>query len=135
MSGESDLLTLLATLEPVVSPEVYVFVSRAEATYGAGGELEPIGCFIEREGLSLIVPKERADNAGEEYDGEFALISLGVHSDLQAVGLTAAVASALAEHGISANVVAAFCHDHIFVPAARVSDAVVVLSQLANESE
>ena len=50
-----------------------------------------------------------------------------VHSSLAAVGLTAAVAAALADHGISANVVAAFYHDHIFVPAERAEEALAAL--------
>lgn len=135
MSGTSDLPTLLATLAPVVSPQVYVFLSRPLATYGVGVELDPIATFSEKEGLTLIVPKERADRAGEDYDGEYALISLSVHSDLQAVGLTAAIAGALSERGISANIVAAFYHDHIFVPWSRVDDAVTALSQLAADNQ
>ena len=135
MSGTSDLPTLLATLAPVVSPQVYVFVSHPLATYGAGVELEPIATFSEKEGLTLVVPKDRADTAGEDYDGEFALISLSVHSDLHAVGLTAAIASAFSEQGISANIVAAFYHDHLFVPLSRVDDAVAALSQLAADNQ
>ena len=46
----------------------------------------------------------------------FKLITLTVHSSLKSVGLTAAVTSKLAEYEISANVVAAYYHDHIFVP-------------------
>lgn len=135
MRGTSDLPTLLATLAPVVAPQVYVFLSRPMATYGAGAELDPIATFAEQEGLTLVVPKTRADMAGEHYDGEYALISLSVHSDLQAVGLTAAIAGALSERGISANIVAGFYHDHIFVPASRADDAVAALSQLATVNQ
>lgn len=135
MSGTSDLPTLLATLAPVVSPHVYVFLTRPLATYGVGAELDPVATFAEMEGLTLIVPKERADAAGEEYVGEFALISLGVHSNLQAVGLTAAIAGALSERGISANIVAAFYHDHLFVPLSRVDDAVAALSQMSADNQ
>ena len=135
MSGISDLSILLASLSPVVSPDVYVFLSRPLATYGVGVELDPIATFSENEGLTLVVRKERADAAGERYDGEYGLISLSVHSDLQAVGLTAAIAGALSERGISANIVAAFYHDHIFVPLSRVGDAVTALSQLAARNQ
>jgi hypothetical protein len=55
------------------------------------------------------------------------MITLNVHSSLEAIGLTAAVAGRLALHGISANVVAAYYHDHIFVPTADAERAVVVL--------
>jgi len=135
MSGTSDLPSLLASLSPVVSSHVYVFLTRADATYGDGVELDPIATFSENEGLTLIVPRDRADSAGEEYDGEYALISLGVHSDLQAVGLTAAVAGALTDRGISANIVAGFYHDHLFVPLSRVDDAVAALIQLTAKNQ
>ena len=49
-------------------------------------------------------------------DERFAWITLGVESPLTAVGLTAAVSTALAEAGIACNVVAAMRHDHVFVP-------------------
>jgi hypothetical protein len=58
------------------------------------------------------------------------MITLRVHSSLAAVGLTAAVAAALSDHGISANVVAAYCHDHIFVPADRAEEALAALRSL-----
>ena len=135
MSGISDLPTLLASLSPVVSPSVYVFLTRPSAAYGDGADLHPLATFAESEGLTLVVKKERADAAGERYHGEFGLISLGVHSDLQAVGLTAAIANALSEHGISANIVSAFYHDHLFVPLSRVNDAMTVLSELAIDNE
>lgn len=135
MNGISDLSRLLASLSPALSPETYVFLTRPAAVYGDGAELEPIASFVEREGLTLIVPKDRADRAGESYAGEFGLISLGVHSDLEAVGLTAAIASALSERGISANVIAGFYHDHLFVPVSRTGEAMTILRQLAESDQ
>jgi hypothetical protein len=60
----------------------------------------------------------------------FRRIALGVQSSLEAVGLTAAVAGALARQGISANMVAAFHHDHVFVPADRAEEALACLLDL-----
>ncbi len=59
--------------------------------------------------------QEAAEKAQLAYESKFNQITLTVHSSLDAVGLTAAVATKLASYGISANVVAAYYHDHIFV--------------------
>ena len=135
MSGISDLPTLLASLSPIVSPSAYVFLTMPSAAYGDGADLHPLATFTESEGLTLIVQKELADAAGERYHGVFGLISLSVHSDLQAVGLTAAIANALSELGISANIVSAFYHDHLFVPLSRVDDAMTALARMANDNK
>jgi hypothetical protein len=62
------------------------------------------------------------------------MITLTVHSSLAAVGLTAAFSARLAREGIGANVVAAFHHDHIFVPAADAERALAALKALHRES-
>jgi uncharacterized protein len=64
-------------------------------------------------------------------EGEWARISLEVHSSLSAVGLTAALSRALAEADISANIVAGLRHDHLFVPWNRREEAVVCLKALS----
>jgi hypothetical protein len=64
----------------------------------------------------------------------FACITITINSSLEAVGLTAAMSAALASHGISANVVAAYHHDHIFVPADRADDAIKALKDLQQRS-
>ena len=63
--------------------------------------------------------------------GGWARITLGVHSSLAAVGLTARVAESLTAHGISANMVAAFHHDHVFVPWDRRDEALIILDNLS----
>lgn len=131
MSGVTNLETLIKSMKPVLDLRRFVFVSRAQARYGDGLELSPIAAFEETEGLTLIVPKEHADLANENYEGIFRMISLAVHSSLEAVGLTAAVSQKLTEHGISANVVAAFYHDHVFVPESKAQDALDALKNLS----
>ncbi len=64
-------------------------------------------------------------------EGEWARISLEVHSSLNAVGLTAALSKALAEADISANIVAALRHDHLFVPWDRREEALARLKALS----
>jgi hypothetical protein len=89
-----------------------------------------LATFREAEGTTLIVPWERA----EEFDvcsEPMARITLNIHSSLEAVGLTAAVSQALASEAISANVVAGFYHDHIFVPQTAGERAVACLTLLS----
>ncbi len=135
MSGTSDLQKLLSTLQPVLKQGEFVFISHPKAIYGDGAHLNPIAAFLEREGLTLIVPRETADESGKSYNGVFRMVTMKVHSDLAAVGLTAAVAQTLAERNISANVVAAYHHDHIFVPADRADDAIAALEELMTDNQ
>jgi len=80
--------------------------------------------------LTLILPVEVAQQARLQFESRFRQITLTVHSSLAAVGLTAAVATKLASHDISANVVAAYYHDHIFVPAEKAESALLALKEL-----
>lgn len=134
MSGIVALGDLLASMAPVLQEGEFAFVTFPGSSYGAHAELSPIAAFAEDEGLTLIVPCQRACDAGLDFDGAFRRITLTVHSSLEAVGLTAAVAEALTRRGISANVVAAFYHDHVFVPAKRADEALLALEALASES-
>ena len=134
MSGITDLNLLLSSLNPKLTDSEYVFLTRTDVKESEFAKLEPIATFREAEGLTLIVPRTRAEDAGENYDGVFRMITLQVHSSLSAVGLTALVATSLAKKGISANVVAAFYHDHIFVPAERAADAMDALHEIRARS-
>lgn len=113
MSGETDLSRLLATMRPVLHAEPWGFALAGEGHVLAAGDFALIR---EAEGLTLIAPAARLAALGLEPGPAMARISLTVHSALTAVGLTAATATALASQGISANVVAGFHHDHIFLP-------------------
>lgn len=87
---------------------------------------EARGVFIEDEGVSIILP------AGPDDPGAMRQITLDVHSALDGVGLTAAVATALSIKGIPCNMVAAHHHDHVFVPAAQADAALRVLKTLSS---
>ena len=130
MSAITDLDLLLKSMSPKLLDGEYVFccVDGPLADYL---HLEPMATFREQEGLTLVVPRDKAELGGLAFDGIFRLITLTVHSSLQAVGLTAAFASQLAEHGISANVVAGYYHDHIFVPQEKAHAALQALESLA----
>ncbi len=132
MSGEKELNKLLASIAPLLSDEEYVFCSLVDPDPERIEAMEAIGTFREQEGITVILNREKAEEQCIEYSGIFRCITLRVHSSLEAVGLTAAVATKLAEAGISANVVAGFFHDHIFVPSV---DATAALSSLKELSE
>ncbi len=129
MSGERDLQTLLRTAEPEVRPAA-VRVRRGVGRVAAR-QARARGDDREGGGLTAVVRRERADALGLTYDYVAAWITLRVHSALDAVGLTAAVSTALARAGISCNVIAGFHHDHLLVPANRAAEALETLTNLA----
>lgn len=128
VSGERDLPTLLRNMQPDLRPDRFVFVSVPRVPDG----VEPVATVREDEGVSLVLDQSDADRLGLAYEYVAAMITLRVHSSLAAVGLTAAVAGALAEAGISCNVVAGYHHDHLFVPSDEAQRAVELLRALSN---
>ena len=130
MAGEEDLNMLLAQLNPRLLAGDFVFCTIEKAQYGDSADLQPIASYQEEEGLSLLLSKGAADVAGLAYGSVFSCISLMVHSSLDAVGLTAAVSRRLAAHGISANMIAAYYHDHVYVPKDKAQLAMQVLAAL-----
>ena len=132
MSGERDLTTLLQSMKPEMQEGVFVFCTLPEGK-AIPASLEPVHIFREREGTAFVVRREEADVAGLPYQFASRLITLTVHSSLEAVGFLAAITAPLAEAGISVNAVSAFYHDHLFVPVERAEDAQLVLQKLAGD--
>lgn len=132
MSGETNLARLLQSMTPQLNPGQYVFCC-VPAEYDCSG-LQPIASLRESEGLNLVLPREVADAYNLSYDYVAAWITLEVHSSLAAVGLTASFSTALAQEGISCNVVAGFHHDHLFVPCERAEKALSTLRALSAAS-
>jgi uncharacterized protein len=126
VSEANNLQRLLRNLDPELRPGRFVFTTVPHTPKG----VEPVMTVIEDEGITLVVDQDVADHLELEYEHVAEMITLRVHSGLDDVGLTAAVASALANAGISCNVVAGYFHDHLFVPAGRGEDAVAVLRRL-----
>jgi len=129
MAGETDLQKLLSAMSPELLPDTYVFCT-VQGIYGDYSKLSPLASFSESEGLTLVITEEKAKGAGFSYETTFRAITLTVHSSLNAVGLTAAISSQLAEKGISANVIAAYYHDHIFVQAEKAKSAMDALKNI-----
>jgi hypothetical protein len=134
MAAIVDINELLLAMSPKLQPDEYVFCTlpKGQALYGDYLHLTPLASFNEAEGLTLILTQKMADKAKLLYEGVFKQITLTVHSSLDAVGLTAAVATQLAKHDISANVVAAYYHDHIFVQTNNAQRAMTALAELSS---
>ena len=123
--GERDLVRLLAALAPVVRPVPYVVVE-------TDADIPAAAVLVEDEATTKIVERAVADAHSLQYTYVAAWITCTVESDLEAIGVTAAISRALADAGISCNVLAASRHDHLLVPWHRRADAIAVLSMLAD---
>ncbi len=124
----SNLTLLLQSMEPTLHSGVYVYCSVSHAT--DLGAVTALATFREAEGITMVLPEAEALEAGFPIVFRAAWITLSVHSDLQAVGLTAAFASALGAAGISCNVMAGAYHDHIFVRVEQAQAAMAALRAL-----
>lgn len=131
MSGETNLATLLKTMSPSMMDGEFVFCSFADSVYGEHQQLEPIASFQEAEGLTLVIPVKKANDHDIQYESTYKGITLNVHSSLEAVGLTAAFSKQLTQQGISANVIAGYYHDHIFVQTKDADNAMKALKEMS----
>ena len=129
MAGEKSIAKLLSAMSPTLNDGDYVFCCVADMDLVKGEEI--LGSFREKEGLTVINERNRAQALGLHFEYVAAWITLTVHSALDAVGLTAAFATALGNAGISCNVIAAYYHDHIFVGREDAQRAIEVLEALA----
>ena len=125
---------MIANMTPVLQTGTFVFCSVIHNHDVTDAMKVARGTFIEDEGLSLILPKSEADRLGLSYETPMKQITLMVYSSVEGVGLTAAVAKALAKEKIPANVVAATQHDHVFVPAGMADTAVETLRRLQEKA-
>ncbi len=121
---------MLALMNPLLDVDEVVFCTTADEALAATAQPLALGAFREAEGVSLILPRSAAEALGFLVSLPMRRIELSVNSALDGVGLTAAVASALAEEGVPCNVVAAFWHDHIFVPSQMAERALAALKAL-----
>lgn len=130
MAGILELNTLLKSMNPELKQGEFIFCCLA-GNLADYVHLNPLASYVEEEGLTLILNADTANKAGITYEAKYNLITLNVHSSLEAVGLTAAVSAKLTEHNISANVVAAFYHDHIFVQTDKAQAAMKALGEIS----
>lgn len=123
----SNLGDLIRNMKPILHPGIHVF---CRVPHGLEvPHLNSHGMFREKEGVTLILEEEVAQEKGLEILYRAAWITLMVHSDLYAVGFLAAVLGLLARNGISCNVISGASHDHLFVPLEK---GLVALTLLLN---
>lgn len=130
MTAITDLDILLKSMSPELIQGDYVFCT-VEGGLADYVHLNPMATFREKEGLTLVLTEEVATQAQLSFDGVFSMITLSVHSSLEAVGLTAAFATKLGSYGISANVIAGYYHDHIFVQKNKADQAMSALREFS----
>src|SRR5262249_34366888 len=130
VTGERDLDALLQKMKPQMLDGIFVFCTLAPSA-SIPAAVNPLLTFREQEGTTLVVRREEAEAAGLAYAFASRLITLAVHSALDAVGFLAAITARLAAAGISVNAVSAFHHDHLFVPVDRADDAMALLREMS----
>lgn len=123
--SEKDLATLCATIEPEMAEPVYVYCSFPDFALPEG--LSALFTFREVEGLTAVLDLRDADRYVLPYTFKARLITLKVHSSLEAVGFLAVVSARLAKAGIPCNAIAGYYHDHVLIPVDRADEAFLVL--------
>ena len=134
MPGERNLPTLLQNMKPDLHEGVFVFCTLPEGEEILA-TIRPVHIFREREGTTVVVRRQEAESAGMPYQFASRLITLEVHSALEAVGFLAAITTRLAAAGISVNPVSAFYHDHLFVPEDRAVEALHHLQNMSTSQQ
>jgi len=125
---------MIAGMTPTLTPGIFVFITTVDPARIKALSPQAISTFKEAEGMSLLVPAEVAEAAGLDAAHPMRCITLNVYSSLEGVGLTAAVSTALGDAGIPCNMVAAYHHDHVFVPSDKASKAMDVLARLQSQA-
>lgn len=132
MNGESDLNTLLRSMEAVLADGLYVFVTLPN--HSIPQDIRALMVFREAEGTTLILEHDEAKRHDLAFEFPCRMITLNVHSALEAVGFIAKISTALADEGMGVNPVAGFFHDHLFVPDGREQDALRILNEVSASS-
>lgn len=128
--GELELAKLLAGMSPRLGSESYVYCVVDQQDSGTQAlQQVALASIVEDEGLTLIVPAHAAGDL--PASAPYRVLTLHVHSSLDAVGFLAAIATELARHAISANTLSAYYHDHLLIPEERAEQALDVLTRLS----
>jgi len=128
MNPITDLQELISNMEPILNEGEYIFATVSDIN--TVPREKTICEIVEKEGVTVVMKKINAAELGLKFDFIASWITLDVHSALEAVGLTAAFSTALAEHQISCNVIAGYYHDHIFVAKKDEQMAMKILQEM-----
>ena len=126
---------MIAAMTPELRPGRWVFCCTHNPKTIADTAPEALAVIQEDEGVTLVLPPDVAAAHGFAASLCFKQITLTVFSDLEGIGLTAAVAKALTIAQIPCNVIAAFHHDHILVPESVADQAMDTLQALQRSSQ
>lgn len=146
--GETSLATLLKTLTVTIHTSTFAFFSLPvdfTTTLHLGPSRQPIAMLFFEPGeeryTAIVDTMQLADAQGRVIDSNspgvdaspvvWKMLTLNVHSSLEAVGFIAAISKALADAHIPCNCVAAYFHDHIFVQADMAEKAIKVIEDVA----
>ena len=129
MTGETNLDQLIAAMAAELVDGVYVFATLPDRAVPE--ELSPRMVFQEAEGTTAILLRVDAESHGIAYEFPCRMITLNIHSSLQAVGFMARITTALARLGMGVNPVSGYFHDHLFVPEGREQEAMAQLRAMA----
>ena len=132
MIGETNLEKLLGNMAAELVDGLYVFATISDGVVPVG--VRPRMLFHEAEGMTLILLKEEAEANDLAYAFPCRMITLNIHSSLEALGFMARITTALARHDMGVNPVSGFFHDHLFVPDGREMDAIRVLQELMTKT-
>lgn len=121
-----DLSEILSNLSVRQRPGRWCVVSGVPVPVGATAA----ATVAEDEGMTAVLSVGDAERLGARPEFVAAWLTLEVRSALDTVGLTAAVAGALAAEGISCNVLAGYYHDHLLVPIDQAERSIAVLNAL-----
>lgn len=132
MTGESSLNKLIVSMEPLLFDEEYVFCTIAPDRRNFLS-IAPIMEFHEKEGITLILRKDEAEKSDLSFIYPCKMITLNIHSSLEAIGFLAAITKKLASSDINVNAVSAYYHDHIFVPIGKAEKVMSLLKELSAE--
>ena len=133
MHGEKNIDRLIRDMHPKLAPEVYVFATLQPRDIPP--DLKPKMAFQESEGTTLILTLSDARQWNICFEFPCRMITLAIHSSLEASGFIARIATALAELDMGVNPVAGFYHDHLFVPLGREDDAMAARDALSKRSK